>query len=86
MWWTLPEPRLTRLLAHSGYASLQAPSETEDLQSAAALHLKATAWAVRRPCGDRRRPVVPRKLPNVRKNRCKRLGSPPTLGRVLPES
>lgn len=58
MRWTLPDPRLGRLLERSGYGRLQAPSATADLQNAAALRLQATAWAMRRPSRDRRRPVV----------------------------
>lgn len=54
MRWALPDPRLGRLLEQQGYGPLQAPSATAALQTAAALRLQATAWAVRRPPRDRR--------------------------------
>jgi hypothetical protein len=57
--WTLPDPRLGRLLERSGYPPLQAPSATADLQNAAALRLQATAWAMRRPSRDQRRLIPP---------------------------
>jgi hypothetical protein len=55
--WTLPVPRLlSRYIERTGDAPLQNASEIQQLQADATRWLQATAWAVRRPSRDRRRP------------------------------
>ncbi|MCP9861088.1 MULTISPECIES: hypothetical protein [unclassified Cyanobium] len=56
LWWMLPEPRAISRLTKQlmGYAP-RPDNDINNLQTAVARQLQATAWAVRRPSRDRRR-------------------------------
>lgn len=55
--WSLPEPAAYRRLLPPGQGLMANASEIAALRTRAAMELRATAWAVRRPSRDRRRPV-----------------------------